>query len=128
MNPLEVASISRFPWVRRDGLGRVNRGVSSSLQQGVKGALPNLWQHSRKSAKEKGGGGGGGGGGGDGCDGGSGGDDGGGGGGDGGERKGRERVKRSKGRKMTARLSNGSIYLPGVGRCWGVVDTYIGGV
>lgn len=30
---------------------------------------------------------------------------------------------------MTARLSNGSIYLPGVGRCWGrVVDTYIGGV
>lgn len=29
---------------------------------------------------------------------------------------------------MTARLSNGSIYLPGIGRCWGVVDTYIGGV
>lgn len=35
------------------------------------------------------------------------------------EARGKERrVKRRKGRKMTARLSNGSIYLPGVGRCW----------
>lgn len=47
------------------------------------------------------------------------------------EARGKERrVKRRKGRKMTARLSNGSIYLPGVGVGGGrgVVDTYIGGV
>lgn len=72
---------------------QVNRDVSSSPQQGVKGALPNLWQNSRKSLEEKG------------------------------SRarwkdgasRGVKWTNRGKGGKMTARLSNGSIYLLAVG-------------
>lgn len=49
-----LSKCHQFPGCRVDGFGRVNRSVSSSLQQGVKGALPNLWQRSRKSLREKG--------------------------------------------------------------------------
>ncbi|CAL1675635.1 unnamed protein product [Lasius platythorax] len=70
----------------------------------MKGALPNLWQNSRKSPEEKGT-----------------------------AVEGRESTSevnepRQKGGKMTARLSNGSIYLLAGRYLPGVVDTYIGGV